>query len=484
MLHDLSIGALADLLRERQISSVELTHHFLGRIERHNPGLNALITATGEQALLEAAAADLRLQRGERGPLLGIPLIHKDIFCTDGVRTSCGSRMLDNFVAPYDATVVERLRAAGGVMLGKANMDEFAMGSSNETSYYGPVKNPWDTSKVPGGSSGGSAAATAARLAPYATGTDTGGSIRQPAALTGVTGIKPTYGRVSRYGIIAFASSLDQAGVFARSAADAATVLQAMAGFDARDSTSVDVPVPDYGAALEQPLKGLKIGLLAELFAGLEARNVALIEAALAVYRSLGAETVEVSLPHLPLSVPTYYVVAPAECSSNLSRYDGVRFGYRCDSPKDLMDLYKRSRGEGFGAEVKRRIMTGTYVLSAGYFDAYYLKAQKARQLITDEFRAAFTRVDLLLGPTTPTPAFALGAKIDDPITMYLNDIYTIGANLAGLPGLSMPCGSIDGLPMGLQLIGPHFAEARVLNAAHQFQQATEWHLQAPRGYA
>jgi len=484
MLHDLSIGALADLLSDRQISSVELTRHFLSRIERHNPSLNALITATGEQALLEAAAADLRLQRGERGPLLGIPLIHKDIFCTDGVRTSCGSRMLDNFVAPYDATVVERLRAAGGVMLGKANMDEFAMGSSNETSYYGPVKNPWDTSKVPGGSSGGSAAATAARLAPYATGTDTGGSIRQPAALTGVTGIKPTYGRVSRYGIIAFASSLDQAGVFARSAADAATVLQAMAGFDARDSTSVDVPVPDYRAALEQPLKGLKIGLLAEFFAGLEARNVALIEAALAVYRSLGAETVDVSLPHLPLSVPTYYVVAPAECSSNLSRYDGVRFGYRCDSPKDLMDLYKRSRGEGFGAEVKRRIMTGTYVLSAGYFDAYYLKAQKARQLITDEFRAAFTRVDLLLGPTTPTPAFALGAKIDDPITMYLNDIYTIGANLAGLPGLSMPCGSIDGLPMGLQLIGPHFAEARVLNAAHQYQRATDWHLQAPSGYA
>jgi aspartyl-tRNA(Asn)/glutamyl-tRNA(Gln) amidotransferase subunit A len=484
MLHDLSIGALADLLSEREVSSVELTRHFLDRIERHNPALNALITATGEQALLEAAAADLRLQRGERGPLLGIPLIHKDIFCTDGVRTSCGSRMLDNFVAPFDATVVERLRAAGGVMLGKANMDEFAMGSSNETSYYGPVKNPWDPSKVPGGSSGGSAAATAARLAPYATGTDTGGSIRQPAALTGVTGIKPTYGRVSRYGIIAFASSLDQAGVFARSAADAATVLQAMAGFDARDSTSVDVPVPDYGAALERPLKGLKIGLLAEFFAGLEARNVALIEAALAVYRSLGAETVEVSLPHLPLSVPTYYVVAPAECSSNLSRYDGVRFGYRCDSPKDLMDLYKRSRGEGFGAEVKRRIMTGTYVLSAGYFDAYYLKAQKARQLITDEFRAAFTRVDLLLGPTTPTPAFALGAKIDDPITMYLNDIYTIGANLAGLPGLSMPCGSIDGLPMGLQLIGPHFAEDRVLNAAHQYQQATDWHLQAPRGYA
>jgi len=337
---------------------------------------------------------------------------------------------------------------------------------------------------VPGGSSGGSAAATAARLAPYATGTDTGGSIRQPAALSGVTGIKPTYGRVSRYGIVAFASSLDQAGVFARSAADAATVLQAIAGFDPRDSTSVDVPVPDYRAALEQPLAGLKIGLLAEFFDGLEARNVALIETALGVFRSLGAETVEVSLPHLPLSVPTYYVVAPAECSSNLSRFDGVRFGYRCASPKDLMDLYKRSRGEGFGPEVKRRIMTGTYVLSAGYFDAYYIKAQKARQLITDEFRTAFTRVDLLLGPTTPTPAFAIGAKVDDPITMYLNDIYTIGANLAGLPALSMPCGTIDGLPMGLQLIGPHFSEARVLGAAHQYQQATDWHLHAPRGYA
>jgi len=483
MLHDLSIGALADLLGRGKLSSVELTRHFLGRIERYDPALNSLITATADQALAAAADADRRLQRGESGPLLGIPLIHKDIFCTEGVRTSCGSRMLDNFVAPYDATVVERLRAAGGVMLGKANMDEFAMGSSNETSYYGPVKNPWDTSKVPGGSSGGSAAATAARLAPYATGTDTGGSIRQPAALTGVTGIKPTYGRVSRYGIVAFASSLDQAGVFARSAADAATVLQAMAGFDPRDSTSVDVPVPDYGAALAQTLAGLKIGLLAEFFDGLEARNVALIEAALAVYRSLGAETVDVSLPHLPLSVPTYYVVAPAECSSNLSRFDGVRFGYRCEAPKDLMDLYKRSRGEGFGPEVKRRIMTGTYVLSAGYFDAYYLKAQKARQLITDEFRAAFTQVDLLLGPTTPTPAFALGAKVDDPITMYLNDIYTIGANLAGLPGLSMPCGTIDGLPMGLQLIGPHFAEARVLNAAHQYQLATDWHLRAPRGY-
>jgi len=357
------------------------------------------------------------------------------------------------------------------------------MGSSNETSYYGPVRNPWDLTKVPGGSSGGSAAATAARLAPFATGTDTGGSIRQPAALTGVTGLKPTYGRVSRYGMIAFASSLDQAGVFARSAADAAIALQAIAGFDPKDSTSVDVPVPDYRAGLSQPLKNLKIGLLKEFFEGLEPRNAALIDEALKVYRSLGAQTLDVSLPNLPLSVPTYYVVAPAECSSNLSRFDGVRFGYRCKDPKDLMDLYKRSRGEGFGAEVKRRIMIGTYVLSAGYFDAYYLKAQMVRQLITDDFRRAFNQVDLLIGPTTPTPAFGIGAKIDDPVTMYLNDIYTIGANLAGLPGVSLPCGFVDELPMGLQLIGPHFGEPRLLNAAHQFQMATDWHRRIPRGY-
>jgi len=391
--------------------------------------------------------------------------------------------MLDNFVAPYDATVVARLKAAGTVMLGKSNMDEFAMGSSNETSYYGPVRNPWNTAKVPGGSSGGSAAATAARLAPFATGTDTGGSIRQPAALTGVTGLKPTYGRVSRFGLVAFASSLDQAGVFAHSAADASAVLQVMAGFDPKDSTSVDVPVPDYSAALGGPLKGLKIGLLREFFEGLEAGNAALIHDALKIYRSLGAETLEVSLPHLPLSVPTYYVVAPAECSSNLSRFDGVRFGYRCDKPADLLDLYTRSRGEGFGAEVKRRIMTGTYVLSAGYFDAYYLKAQKVRRLITDDFRAAFEKVDLVISPTTPTPAFDIGAKMHDPVTMYLNDIYTIGANLAGLPGVSLPCGFVDELPMGLQLVGPHFSEAKLLNAAHQFQQATDWHRRAPRGY-
>src|SRR6195256_3319784 len=412
MLHNLFIGELAERLAKRQVSSVELTRHFLSRIERLNPALNAFITLTAEQALTDAAAADVRLKAGERGPLLGIPLIHKDIFCTDGVKTSCGSRMLDNFVSPYDATVVARLKSAGTVMLGKSNMDEFAMGSSNETSYYGPVKNPWDISKVPGGSSGGSAAATAARLAPVATGTDTGGSIRQPAALTGVPGVKPTYGRVSRYGMIAFASSLDQAGVFARTAADAATVLKAIAGFDPLDSTSVDEPVPDYPAMLNAPLRGLKIGLLQEFFDGLEPRNAALIHDALKVYTSLGATTVEVSLPHLPLSVPTYYVVAPAECSSNLSRFDGVRFGYRCEQPKDLADLYKRSRGEGFGPEVKRRIMTGTYVLSAGYFDAYYLKAQKVRRLITEDFRAAFQLVDLVVGPTTPTPAFAIGAKI------------------------------------------------------------------------
>jgi aspartyl-tRNA(Asn)/glutamyl-tRNA(Gln) amidotransferase subunit A len=483
MYHTLSIGELARRLAAKEVSSVELTRHFLERIDRLNPSLNAVITLTADRALDAASAADRRIEAGERGRLLGIPLIHKDIFCTDGVRTSCGSRMLDNFISPYDATIVTKLKAAGTVMLGKSNMDEFAMGSSNETSYYGPVKNPWDITKVPGGSSGGSSAASAARLAPFTTGTDTGGSIRQPAALTGVTGVKPTYGRVSRYGMIAFASSLDQAGVLARSAEDAAAVLEVMAGFDPKDSTSVDAPVPDYPALLEAPLKGLKIGLLREFFDGLESRNAALIREALKVYTSMGAETIEVSLPHLPLSVPTYYVVAPAECSSNLSRFDGVRFGYRCDQPKDLLDLYERSRGEGFGPEVKRRIMTGTYVLSAGYFDAYYLKAQKVRRLITDDFRAAFDKVDLLVGPTTPTPAFAIGAKVDDPVTMYLNDIYTIGANLAGLPGISAPCGFVDELPVGMQLIGPHFSEARLLSAAHLYQRATDWHLKTPGGY-
>jgi aspartyl-tRNA(Asn)/glutamyl-tRNA(Gln) amidotransferase subunit A len=416
-------------------------------------------------------------------PLRGVPLAVKDLFCTEGIPSQAGSKILEGYRPPYTATVVDRLHDAGAPLLGKTNQDEFAMGSSNENSAFGPVLNPWDRTRVPGGSSGGSAAAVAAGLAPWALGTDTGGSIRQPAALCGIVGMKPTYGAVSRYGMIAFASSLDQAGVLARTAADAAAVLQVMAGFDPRDSTSVDVPVPDYPALLDAPLKGLRIGLLREFFEGLESRNAALIEAALEVYTSLGADTVEVSLPHLPMSVPTYYVVAPAECSSNLSRYDGVRFGYRCRQPKDLIDLYERSRGEGFGAEVKRRIMTGTYVLSAGYFDAYYLKAQKVRRLITDDFRSAFEKVDLVVGPTTPTPAFAIGAKMSDPVTMYLNDIYTIGANLAGLPGVSTPCGFVDGLPIGLQLVGPHFSEARLLSAAHHFQRVTDWHLHTPRGY-
>jgi aspartyl-tRNA(Asn)/glutamyl-tRNA(Gln) amidotransferase subunit A len=393
--------------------------------------------------------------------------------------------MLSNFVSPYDATVVTRLKQAGMVTLGKTNMDEFAMGSSNETSWYGPVKNPWDVKKVPGGSSGGSAAAVAARLAPVATGTDTGGSIRQPAALTSLTGIKPTYGRVSRYGMIAFASSLDQGGVLGLSAQDAALVLQAMAGFDPRDSTSLDIAVPDYAATLEHPLAGLKIGLVKEFFEkGLDAANGKLVRDALAVYEKLGAKLVEVSLPSVPLSVPTYYVVAPAECSSNLSRFDGVRFGYSCKDPRDLMDLYTRSRGEGFGAEVKRRIMTGTYVLSAGYYDAYYLKAQKVRRQIADDFERAFKQVDVLMGPTSPTPAFDLGAKVDDPVTMYLNDIYTIGANLAGLPAMSIPCGFLGGLPVGLQSIGSHFAEAKLLNVAHKYQLETDWHKRMPQAFA
>ncbi|MBS0373206.1 MAG: Asp-tRNA(Asn)/Glu-tRNA(Gln) amidotransferase subunit GatA [Proteobacteria bacterium] len=484
-MHTRSLAELAAGLRAKEFSAVELTRHFLARIEQANAGLNAFVTVTAERALADAARADAARAAGRAGPLSGVPLAHKDIFCTDGIKTSCGSRMLDNFVAPYDATVVERLAAAGTVLLGKTNMDEFAMGSSNETSYYGPVRNPWDPATVPGGSSGGSAAAVAARLVPVATGTDTGGSIRQPAALVGISGIKPTYGRVSRYGMIAFASSLDQGGVLAPSAEDCALLLGAMAGFDPRDSTSVDVPVPDYAAGLATSLKGVKLGVLKEFFsAGLDAATGARVEAAIAQLRALGADVVEVSCPNLPLSVPTYYVVAPAECSSNLSRFDGVRFGHRCQGPKDLLDLYKRSRGEGFGAEVKRRIMTGTYVLSAGYYDAYYLKAQKVRSLINADFRRAFAEVDLLVGPTSPTPAFAIGAKVDDPITMYLNDIYTIGANLAGLPAMSVPCGFVGNLPVGLQLIGPHFGEARVLAAAHAYQCETDFHRRLPAGFA
>ena len=483
-MHTLTIAELSTGLRARRFSSVELTRALLERIARFNPHLNAFLTVTAEEALAAAQRADQELQAGRGGSLTGVPIAHKDIFCTRGIRTSCGSKMLDNFVSPYDATVVARLKQAGTVLVGKTNMDEFAMGSSNETSFYGPVRNPWDAKRVPGGSSGGSAAAVAARLVPAATGTDTGGSIRQPAALTGIVGFKPTYGRVSRYGMIAFASSLDQGGVLALTAHDAAILLGAIAGFDPRDSTSVEVPVPDYVAALDAPLKGLRIGLLKEFFdEGLEQQYGERVRGALEVFKSLGAELREVSLPALPLSVPTYYVVAPAECSSNLSRFDGVRFGHRCQNPRDLLDLYMRTRGEGFGAEVKRRIMTGTYVLSAGYYDAYYLKAQKVRQLISDDFRRAFEQVDVLMGPTSPTAAFEIGAKTDDPITMYLNDIYTIGANLAGLPAVSVPCGFVGELPVGLQIIGPVFSEAKLLNAAHQYQKETDWHRRLPRGY-
>ena len=483
-MYTLTIAELSAGLRARRFSSVELTRALLERIARFNPHLNAFLTVTADEALAAAQRADQELQAGRGGPLTGVPIAHKDIFCTRGIRTSCGSKILDNFVSPYDATVVARLKEAGTVLLGKTNMDEFAMGSSNETSFYGPVRNPWDPKRVPGGSSGGSAAAVAARLVPAATGTDTGGSIRQPAALTGIVGLKPTYGRVSRYGMIAFASSLDQGGVLALTARDAALLLGVIAGFDPRDSTSVDVPVPDYVAALEAPLKGLRIGLLKEFFdEGLERQCGERVRGALEVFRALGAELREVSLPALPLSVPTYYVVAPAECSSNLSRFDGVRFGHRCQNPRDLLDLYMRTRGEGFGAEVKRRIMTGTYVLSAGYYDAYYLKAQKVRQLISDDFRRAFEQVDVLMGPTSPTAAFEIGAKTDDPITMYLNDIYTIGANLAGLPAVSVPCGFVADLPVGLQIIGPVFSEAKLLNAAHQYQKETDWHRRLPRGY-
>ena len=483
-MHTKTIADLAAGLRRREFSSQELTRHYLDRIERLDPQLNAFITVTADRALAAAAQADAALSRGDAGPLTGIPIAHKDIFCTNGVRTSCGSRMLDNFVAPYDATVVERLAAAGVVVLGKTNMDEFAMGSSNETSFYGPVKNPWDLTRVPGGSSGGSAAAVAARLCPAATATDTGGSIRQPAALCGISGIKPTYGRVSRWGMIAFASSLDQGGIMTRSAADAAPLLQAMAGFDPKDSTSAEVPVPDYSAGLNADLKGLRIGLPKEYFGeGLDAGVAASIQDAVRVYEGLGASLHDISLPNSPLSVPVYYVVAPAECSSNLARFDGVRYGHRCAEPKDLADLYMRSRAEGFGAEVQRRIMIGTYVLSAGYYDAYYLKAQQIRHLISDDFRRAFEQVDVILGPTSPTTAFPLCSKADDPVAMYLNDIYTIATNLAGLPGMSIPVAPVGGLPVGLQIVGNYFEEGRLLNVAYRLQEATEWHLAGPSGF-
>jgi aspartyl-tRNA(Asn)/glutamyl-tRNA(Gln) amidotransferase subunit A len=483
-----SLTELRAALDSRKISSAELATLFLERIERLQPALNAFITVDRERALDAARAADARIAAGTAGPLTGIPLAHKDVFCTQGLLTSCGSKMLANFVSPYDAHVVSLLKAAGTVMLGKTNMDEFAMGSSNENSHYGPVRNPWDTGRIPGGSSGGSAAAVAARMVPVATGTDTGGSVRQPAALTGITGVKPTYGTVSRYGMVAYASSFDQAGTFGASAADCALLLGAMTGFDPRDSTSLDRPAADYSHLLQpdtpaaMPLTGLRIGLPEEFFAdGLDDDVRAAVEAALAEYRKLGAQTVAVSLPNARLAIPAYYVLAPAEASSNLSRFDGVRYGHRADHYTDLDDLYRKSRSEGFGAEVQRRILIGTYVLSHGYYDAYYLQAQKLRRLIAEDFRRAFTQCDVIAGPTSPTTAWAIGAKTDDPVQMYLSDIYTIAVNLAGLPGLSHPCGfGNDHLPVGLQLIGDYFDEARLLSTAHCYQQATDWHLRRP----
>ncbi len=483
-----SLAELRRALDSRQISSVELATLFLDRIDVLNPQLNAFITVDRDGALAAARAADEGIAAGCAGPLTGIPLAHKDLFCTEGVLTTCGSKMLANFVSPYDAHVVSLLKAAGTVSLGKTNMDEFAMGSSNESSYYGAVRNPWNTTRVSGGSSGGSAAAVAARLAPIATGTDTGGSVRQPAAFCGITGIKPSYGLVSRYGMIAYASSLDQGGAFGASAEDCALLLSAMTGFDERDSTSLDRPRENYAAALTapgtdaKPLTGLRIGLPREFFAEGMADDVrAAVEAALEQYRALGATTVEVSLPNARLAIPAYYVIAPAECSSNMSRFDGARYGHRAAEYSDLADMYNKSRAEGLGAEVKRRILVGTYVLSHGYYDAYYLQAQRLRRLIAQDFQTALAQCDVIAGPTTPTTAWTLGEMADDPVQMYLSDIYTIAVNLAGLPGLSQPCGfGVDGMPIGLQLVGDYFSEARLLNTAHQLQHITDWHTRRP----
>ena len=471
-----TVAELSSSLSRGDISSVELTQAYLDRINRYNNTLNAFVTVCEESALTQAAQADAARANGQNAPLLGIPLAHKDIFCTSGIKTSCGSKVLQNFTAPYDATVVSRLSDSGAVMLGKTNMDEFAMGSSNETSYFGPVKNPWDTDRVPGGSSGGSAAAIAADLCAMATGTDTGGSIRQPAAFCGITGLKPTYGRISRWGMIAFASSLDQAGPICKSAEDAALMLNAMAGLDTKDSTCADVPVEDYTADLNNSLQGLRIGIPRQHFAeGLSPEVEQAVREALGVYENLGAQLIDIDLPNNHLSVSAYYVVAPAEASANLSRFDGVRYGYRCDNPVDLEDMYKRSRSEGFGEEVKRRIMVGAYALSAGFYDAYYRKAQKIRRLVKQDFNAAFQQVDVIVGPTSPHTAFNLGAKTD-PVAMYLEDIYTIAVNLAGLPGMSVPVGLVNGLPIGMHLVASDFAESRLLNVAHQFQLNTDWH--------
>ncbi|MDH5649488.1 MAG: Asp-tRNA(Asn)/Glu-tRNA(Gln) amidotransferase subunit GatA [Gammaproteobacteria bacterium] len=485
MFHKKTIAELSGDLAKKTCSSVELTAGFLDRIEQHKD-LNAYITVDRDQALTQAREADVMIQHGKATALTGIPIAQKDIFCTQGMLTTCGSKILSNFISPYDATLIARLKQAGAVVLGKTNMDEFAMGSSNETSFYGPVKNPWDTSRVPGGSSGGSAAATAARLAPAATGTDTGGSIRQPAAFCGITGLKPSYGRVSRFGMIAFASSLDQAGPMTQSAKDAAILLNAMAGFDDKDSTSSGIAVPDFTETLNHDLQGLRIGLPEEFFGeGLNSEVASVVEEAIGEYKKLGAEIVKVSLPNSHLAVPCYYVLAPAEASSNLSRYDGVRYGLRAQEYGDLIDMYQKTRAQGFGDEVKRRIMIGTYALSAGYYDAYYLKAQQLRRLIAEDFNQVFEQCDVLMGPTSPTTAFKLGDKTDDPVAMYLNDIYTISVNLAGLPGISVPAGfDSQGLPVGLQIIGKYFDEARLLNVAHRYQMVTDWHRRMPKEYA
>lgn len=483
-MHHLTVTELSRALAAKKVSSRELTDYFLARIAQYDPALNSFITVTADAAREQAQLADQARAEERAGPLTGIPLAHKDIFCTKGIKTSCASKMLDNFIAPYDATLVTALQEAGCVLLGKTNMDEFAMGSSNETSFYGPSKNPWDLSRVPGGSSGGSAAAVAARLVPASTGTDTGGSIRQPAALCNLTGLKPTYGRISRYGLIAFASSLDQAGPMTQTAEDAALLMNVMAGFDEKDSTSLNEPVPDYTRTLNDSLKGLRIGLPEEYFSSdLDPEIAATIETAVKVYEKLGATIVRVHLPNCHLVIPLYYIIASAECSSNLARYDGIRYGYRCEQPKDLRDLYQRTRAEGFGEEVKRRLLMGTYALSAESYEAYYLKAQKIRALIIQAFNTAFSEVDILLGPTTPSTAFKLGEKLNDPVSMYLSDIYTIAVNLAGLPAISVPAGFVNQLPIGLQLIGRPFSEAKLLNIAHRYQQVTDWHQRVPENF-
>ncbi|MEL0055637.1 MAG: Asp-tRNA(Asn)/Glu-tRNA(Gln) amidotransferase subunit GatA [Methylophilaceae bacterium] len=478
-----SINELHHGLLNKDFSSVELTEYFLSRIKKLNPSINAFITVDEEKSLGQAKLADEKISKGDLNPLTGIPIAQKDIFCAKGWKTTCGSLMLDNFISPYDAFVIEAFNKVGSVNLGKTNMDEFAMGSSNETSYYGPVKNPWNLDYVPGGSSGGSAAAVASRMAPIATGTDTGGSIRQPASLCGLTGLKPTYGLVSRFGMIAFASSLDQAGPMALTSEDCAYMLNVMAGYDDRDSTCINRPKEDYLADLDRSIQGLKIGVPKEFFdEGLDPNVQKLVEEALNEYKKLGAELVDISLPNTSLAIPVYYVIAPAEASSNLSRYDGVRYGYRAKEYKDLMDMYFKTREQGFGDEVKRRILIGTYVLSAGYYDAYYLKAQKIRKLISNDFKEAFTKCDVIMGPAAPSVAFKSGDKKEDPLAMYLQDIYTISTNLAGLPGMSLPVGQTQGLPVGLQIIGNYFKEAQMLNVAHAYQQKTQWHKMMPEG--